>query len=65
VEKIKHNIITTKKPVRIPKLNGMAFLNPTFFALFIDIILFGPGVEATIMIYGRNENHGNIINHLP
>jgi hypothetical protein len=33
-----------KKPVSIPKLKTIPFLKPTFFALFIDIILFGPGV---------------------
>jgi hypothetical protein len=44
VENIKHKIITIKKPVNIPKLNIMPFLKPTFLALFIDIILFGPGV---------------------
>jgi hypothetical protein len=44
VENIKHKIITTKKPANIPKLKTIPFLKPTFFALFIDIILFGPGV---------------------
>jgi hypothetical protein len=44
VENIKHKTITIKKPVNIPRLNTMLFLKPTFFALFIDIILFGPGV---------------------
>jgi hypothetical protein len=44
VENNKHKIITTKNPVNMPKLKFMPFLNPTFFALFIDIILLGPGV---------------------
>jgi hypothetical protein len=44
VENIKHKIITTKKPANIPKLKTIPFLKPTFFALFIDIILLGPGV---------------------
>jgi hypothetical protein len=44
VEKIRHKTITMESPVNIPKLNTMPFLNPTFLALFIDIILFGPGV---------------------
>jgi uncharacterized membrane protein YjjB (DUF3815 family) len=43
-EKIKHRSITKKKPAKIPKLNIMPFLKPTFLALFMDIILFGPGV---------------------
>jgi hypothetical protein len=60
VEKIKHKIITTKKPANIPKLKTSPFLKPTFLALFIDIILFGPGVYATMIIYERNETHGNI-----
>jgi hypothetical protein len=44
VENIKHKIITTKNPASIPKLKTIPFLKPTFFALFIAIILFGPGV---------------------
>jgi hypothetical protein len=44
VENIRHKIITTRNPVNIPKLNAIPFLKSTFFALFIDIILFGPGV---------------------
>jgi hypothetical protein len=59
-EKIRHNIITTKKPKKIPKLNIMPFLKPTFLALFMDIMLFGPGVYATMIIYDRNEIQGNI-----
>ena len=42
-------IITRKKPVNIPKLNGKAFRNPFWAALFIDMILFGPGVEVAII----------------
>jgi hypothetical protein len=61
VENIKHNIITIEKPAKMPKLNIMPFLNPTFVALFIDIILLGPGVNATIKIYEKNDTHGNII----
>jgi hypothetical protein len=49
-----------KNPVNIPKLNLRPFLNPTFFALFIDMILAVAGIYATIIIYDKNETQGNI-----
>jgi hypothetical protein len=61
VENTKHKIITTKKPANIPRLKTIPLLKPTFFVLFIDIILFGPGVYAIMKIYERNETHGNMI----
>jgi hypothetical protein len=38
----------------------MPFLKPTFLALFIDIILAVAGIYDTIIIYDKNEIHGNI-----
>jgi len=57
----RHSIISIKPPVKTPRLKLMPFLKPTFFALFIDMILFGPGVNARIRTYDKNENHGNIV----
>jgi hypothetical protein len=59
-ENNKHNIIPIKNPVNIPKLNIMPFLKPTFLALFIAIILAVAGIYDTIIIYDKNEIHGNI-----
>ena len=44
LENIMHAIIAKEKPANMPKLKGMQRLKPTFAALFIDIILLGPGV---------------------
>jgi len=52
-EKNKHNSITKKLPISIPKLNFIPLLNPNLFALFIDIILFGPGVNVIITVYTK------------
>jgi hypothetical protein len=47
-------------PENMPKLNTMPFLKPTFLALFIDIMLLGPGVYAIITTYKRKEIQGNM-----
>jgi len=57
VEKTTLNVITTIPPIKPPKQKINPFLKPVFFALFIAIILFGPGVKDTITIYERNEIH--------
>jgi hypothetical protein len=61
-EKTVHNTITINIPAKIPQLKTIPFLKPTFAALFIDIILFGPGVKAMIKIYERNCIHKNMYN---
>jgi hypothetical protein len=60
VEKIVHNTITINIPAKIPQLKTIPFLKPTFAALFIDVILLGPGVKAMIKIYERNCIHKNM-----
>jgi hypothetical protein len=62
LENSRHKIITIEKPVKIPRLNGIALLKPTLAALLMDIMLLGPGVKAIMRIYGRNDAHGNMIN---
>lgn len=41
--------ITIERPAQMPKLNGIAFFNPSLPAFDIDIMLFGPGVAAVII----------------
>jgi hypothetical protein len=59
LEKITHNAITIKKPVNNPRLKTMLFLKPKTFALFMDMILLGPGVSVIMVMYARKEIHGN------
>jgi len=39
-----HRIISMQHPENTPKLNLKLFLKPSFLAIFIVTILFGPGV---------------------
>lgn len=53
--------MSIKKPNKMPKLNGKAFLKPSRLALDMDIMLFGPGVNAVIKTYDKKPIQLNIL----
>lgn len=65
VERVLQNKVqagmSIEKPDKMPKLKGKAFLKPSRLALDIDIMLFGPGVNAVIKTYDKKPVQLNIL----
>lgn len=53
--------MSIEKPNKMPKLKGKAFLKPSRLALDMDIILFGPGVNAVMNTYDKKPVQLNIL----
>jgi len=51
LQNVAPSIIRMVKATQIPRLKGIAFLNPSLLPLDIDMILLGPGVAAVVMAY--------------
>lgn len=65
VERVLQNKVqegmSIEKPNKMPKLKGKAFLKPSRLALDMDIMLFGPGVNAVMNTYDKKPVQLNML----